>query len=57
MTDDKVYLAHILECIARVQRYTGGDRQRFLADTQVQDAVIHNLQTLAESTQRVAESL
>ena len=57
MKDERVYLEHILECIERVERYTEGERERFMADTQVQDAVLRNLQTLAESTQRLPEAL
>jgi len=55
--DDRLYLEHILECIERVERYTSRGREIFLADTMVQDATLRNLQILAESTQRVSESL
>lgn len=42
------------ECIARVREYTGGDRTRFETSRLVQDAVIRNLQTLTESSQRLS---
>lgn len=57
MKDDKLYLLHIRECIERIERYTVEGKDAFLADTKTQDAVIRNLQTLAESTQRISPSL
>ena len=57
MKDDRLYLIHILECIDHIQQYTAEGRDYFLADTKTQDAVIRNLQTLAESTQRISSEL
>jgi uncharacterized protein with HEPN domain len=54
---DKVYLAHMLECIARVVEYAGNDEAGFRASRLVQDAVVRNLQTLAESSQRLTEDI
>lgn len=45
------------ECIARIHEYTGGDRSRFEASRLIQDAVIRNLQTLAESSQRLSDEI
>lgn len=45
------------ECIERVREYTAGDRTRFEALRLVQDAVIRNLQTLTESSQRLSDSI
>jgi uncharacterized protein with HEPN domain len=48
-------LIHIAECIERIESYTQGmTEDAFLASSLVQDAVIRNLQTLAESTQRLS---
>jgi uncharacterized protein with HEPN domain len=56
MKDDKLYLIHIGECIARIESYTQGmTKEAFLASELVQDAVVRNLQTLAESTQRLSD--
>jgi uncharacterized protein with HEPN domain len=55
--DERLYLIHICECIARIERYTAEGRQAFLADTKTQDAVLRNLQTLAESSQRLSAEL
>ncbi len=58
MKDDKLYLVHILECIARVERYISeGGQAGFAGSTFVQDAVLYNLQTMAESTQRLSASI
>lgn len=45
------------ECIDRVREYTAGDRVRFETSRLVQDAVIRNLQTLTESSQRLSDSI
>jgi len=42
------------ECIERIRDYTAGERSRFLTSRLVQDAVIRNLQTLTESSQRMS---
>jgi uncharacterized protein with HEPN domain len=54
LKDDRLYLIHILECIARIEQYTSEGREFFLVDTKTQDAVLRNLQTLTESTQRLS---
>ena len=54
MKDDRAYLEHIRECIDRIQDYTRGGQQAFLGDTKTQDAVLRNLQTLAESARRLS---
>jgi uncharacterized protein with HEPN domain len=56
MKDDRLYLIHISECIERIGSYTAGkDKQEFIDSTLLQDAVIRNLQTMAESTQRLSD--
>ena len=57
MKDDRVYLKHILRCIARIQEYTAGGRESFLVSPLIQDGVIRNLQTLAESSQQLSEGI
>jgi uncharacterized protein with HEPN domain len=57
MKDDRVYLKHILRCIARIEEYTRGGREVFFSSSIVQDATLRNLQTLAESTQRLSSDL
>jgi len=55
MKDDTVYLRHILECIRRIEEDARNDYDSFKASHTHQDAVLRNLQTLSESTQRLAE--
>ena len=57
MKDDRLYALHILECIDRIERYTSQGREAFLASEMIQDAVLRNLQILAESTQRLSRQL
>ena len=54
MKDDLVYLDHILECIHWIGRFTEEGRDAFLKDRRTQSAVLRELQTLAESTQRLS---
>ena len=54
---DQVLLEHIRECIERIEEYTGHERSVFFGSNLVQDAVVRNLQTLAESTQRLSEAI
>ena len=57
MKDDRLYLIHISECIQRIERYASVGRDAFFSDDKTQDAVLRNLQTLAESTQRLSDAL
>jgi len=54
---DQVLLAHMRECLQRIQEYTAGDRARFESSRLVQDATVRNLQTLAESSQRLSSDI
>ena len=54
---DECLLDHVAQCIDRIRRYTEGSKDRFMESTLVQDAVIRNLQVLAESTTRFSERL
>ena len=57
MNDDRLYLTQIPECVSRIEDYLAGDRAAFMDSTLIQDAVIRNLQVLAESTQRLSDRL
>ena len=48
---------HMRERLDRVAEYTGGERARFEGASLVQDAVIRNLQTLTESSQRLSDEI
>ena len=53
MKDDRVYLKHILRCIARIQEYTQGGRERFL----VYRAVEHDVPTLKAACEAALAAL
>jgi uncharacterized protein with HEPN domain len=55
--DDRVYLSHILRCISRIEEYTAAGRESFFASHLIQDGVIRNLQTVAESSQRLNDDV
>jgi uncharacterized protein with HEPN domain len=55
MKKDRVYLDHILECIGWIERFTAEGCEAFLKDRKTQSAVLRELQTLAESTERLSE--
>jgi len=55
--DDRLYLIHIKEAIERIEEYTQQGQEVFLDDRKTQDAVLRNLHTLAESTQRISKHL
>ena len=57
MKTDAVYVAHIIECIRRIEENIGGGRDAFLASHTIQDAVLRNLQTMTEATQRLSAGL
>lgn len=58
MKDDKLYLIHITECIERIELYVDKlDKDAFLESSLVQDAVVRNLQVMAESSQRLSDDI
>ncbi len=54
--DPRVYLAHILECIEKVERFTTDGRDHFLQDAMVQDAVLRNFEVIGEAAKRLDEA-
>ena len=54
---DRVLLAHMRDCLDRINEYTNADRSRFDGSRLVQDAVVRNLQTLTESSQRLSNEI
>ena len=55
MKDDTLYLLHITECLGRIEQFISEGKEVFARDLKTQDAVIRNLQVLAESSQRLSE--
>lgn len=57
MKSVEVYLRHVLECLSTIEEYLGRNRSEALADRMVRDAVLRQLQVMAESTQRIPDEL
>ncbi|MBM3474824.1 MAG: DUF86 domain-containing protein [Armatimonadetes bacterium] len=55
MSDERLYLIHMQECIERIEAYTVGGRDEFMRDTRTQDAVIRNLEIIGEAAKRVSQ--
>jgi uncharacterized protein with HEPN domain len=54
--DPRVYLAHILECIQKIEQFTQEGRRHFFQDAMVQDAVLRNLEVIGEAAKRLDDS-
>ncbi|MDR7606356.1 MAG: DUF86 domain-containing protein [Armatimonadota bacterium] len=54
--DPRVYLAHILECVQKIERFTADGRERFFQDTMVQDAVLRNFEVIGEAAKRLDDA-
>ena len=54
--DPRVYLAHILECILKIERFTQVGRMVFLKDELVQDAVLRNFEVIGEAAKRLDDT-
>ncbi len=54
--DNSVYVDHMLDCIHRVDEYIES-KEQFYSSRLVQDAVVRNLQVMAESSQRLSNEI
>jgi uncharacterized protein with HEPN domain/predicted nucleotidyltransferase len=54
---DLMLLGHILDCVAKIREYPGLDLATFFGTPIVQDAVLRNLQVMAESSQRLSDEI
>jgi uncharacterized protein with HEPN domain len=57
VTRDEVYLRHILEAIARIERYVAAGREAFFADSMRQDAVIRQLAVIGEAVKDISDEV
>jgi len=56
--DDSVYLRHILDAIAKVEVYLGGQGEMaFSQNTLLQDGVIRQIEIIGEATKRLSQQL
>jgi uncharacterized protein with HEPN domain len=53
--DDRVYLLHIQEAIARIREYSTAGKEFFGADYKTQDAVIRNLEIIGEAAKNLSD--
>lgn len=53
--DETVYLRHILDAIAKTEKYLHGvDQTTFRQDTLIQDGVIRQIEIIGEATRRLS---
>ncbi|HET7272455.1 MAG TPA: DUF86 domain-containing protein [Rubrobacter sp.] len=57
MTDDEVYLRHILESLERIEAYTAGGREDFMHSSMAQDATVRNLEVVGEATKSLSPEI
>jgi uncharacterized protein with HEPN domain len=55
--DPIVLVLHALESIERIERFTSGGEREYLESDLIQGAVLHNLQTMAQSIMLIPDSL
>jgi len=54
MKNSIIYLNHILDCINKIKIYTIGiDKDKFLSNPLIQDAVMRNLEIIGEATKQL----
>ncbi len=54
--DPRVYLAHVQECIQKIERFTAEGKHRFLQEAMIQDAVLRNLEVIGEAAKRLDDA-
>lgn len=57
MSDDRLYLIHILESIERIEDYTREGRETFMDSPMAQDAVVRNFEIIGEAVKQIPEFL
>jgi uncharacterized protein with HEPN domain len=57
MPDERVYLEYIRESISLVQEYAADGENTFLTDPRTQDAILRRMETLADATGKLSDSL
>lgn len=57
MNDDRLYLEHIIEAIAKIEAYSAGGRDEFFQNSLIQDAVIRNFEIIGEAAKRLSDEI
>lgn len=56
--DYRILLIHILECADKVEEYTKDiTKEKFLKDTQIQDAVMRRIEIIGEAVKNVSQEV
>jgi uncharacterized protein with HEPN domain len=53
--DPRVYLAHIVECAAKIRLYIASGEEAYQQETMIQDAVILNFEVIGEAIKRLPD--
>lgn len=56
MSNDQLYLTHILDAIDKIQAYCAEGREKFLASSLVQDAVVRNFEIIGQAAKRLSDT-
>lgn len=54
--DPRVYLAHIMECIQKIERFSQDGKERFLEDELICYAVLWNFEVIGEAAKQLDDS-
>lgn len=57
MTGDELYLRHLLDSMARIERYIAYGQEAFFQDTLLQDGVIRNLAVIGEAVKKLSSAV
>jgi uncharacterized protein with HEPN domain len=57
MKNDRIYLKHILDAIAKINQYVSVGYDEFMARSHWQDATIRQLEIIGEATKQLSEDI
>ena len=55
MKDDRLYLEHIRDAVAKIYAYTAGGHNEFMQDSLIQDGVIRNFEIIGEASKQLSD--
>jgi uncharacterized protein with HEPN domain len=55
--DDRLYLEHIRDAIAKIRAYTAGGRDEFMRNSLIQDGVIRNFEIIGEASKQLSDDV
>ncbi|MCX7046668.1 MAG: DUF86 domain-containing protein [Candidatus Sumerlaeota bacterium] len=57
MKEDAVYLKHIVDAIVKIEAYAAVGYEKFMKESQWQDAIIRQLEIIGEATKHLSEEI